>query len=142
METVEGHNFFKFKTPGSMGLVNNVLYRKCFWPKLDQPVRLFIEGSNGIQVQGPPTPRNVIFPDDTVFLNTLSSDGRVTDVPTRHDCFFLRAKQIQDVVEDQVFKKTVEVETGLFKEVEYTKPVMVSKEVEVITELSEGDAKK
>jgi hypothetical protein len=66
---------------GSMGVVKDTRYVRCFWPRLDQPTALFAEGSSGIEVEGPPTPRNVIFPPDTVFLGN-----------TYGNCFFLRDK--------------------------------------------------
>lgn len=60
-----------------MGIQVDVIYRRCFWPVLPRPTRLFAQGSSGIEVEGPPTPRNIIFPPGTVFLNG-----------TRGDCFF------------------------------------------------------
>ena len=63
--------FQRFDRPGSMGVVNDVRYIRCFWPRLDQPTALFADGSSGIVVQGPPTPRNVVFPADTVFATYL-----------------------------------------------------------------------
>jgi hypothetical protein len=71
--------------PGGLGIVTNTRYVRCFWPRLDRPTALFAAGSSGIEVQGPPTPRNVVFPPDTVFLNG-----------TRGDCFFLREKVAGD----------------------------------------------
>lgn len=56
-----------FTAPGSMGVVKNVRFVNCFWPKLDRPTRIFADGSSGIEVLGT-TPRNVWFPDDVVFL--------------------------------------------------------------------------
>lgn len=50
-----------------MGVVNNARFINCFWPKLDQPTKIFAEGSSGIEVMGT-TPRNVWFPDDVQFL--------------------------------------------------------------------------
>ena len=64
---VIGARFQGFDQPGSMGVVNGVRYIRCFWPKLDRPTALFADGSSDIVVQGPPTPRNVVFPPDTVF---------------------------------------------------------------------------
>lgn len=56
-----------FTAPGSMGVVNGARFVNCFWPKLDQPTRIFADGSSNIEVMGN-TPRNVWFPDDVVFL--------------------------------------------------------------------------
>lgn len=87
---IRGANFFKFKKSDSMGVVTDTFYDRCFWPALDRPTALFAPGSFGIQVAGPPTPRNVIFPPDTVFLNTRRTNGEPSKVPTRADCHFLR----------------------------------------------------
>lgn len=57
----------QYNTPGSMGLVTDTRYIRCFWPKFDTPTELFEKGSSGIVVMGPPTPRNIVFPPDTVF---------------------------------------------------------------------------
>ena len=56
-----------FTAPGSMGVVKDVLFINCYWPKLDRPTRLFADGSSGIKVMGT-TPRNVWFPDDIEFV--------------------------------------------------------------------------
>lgn len=53
--------------PGSMGVVTNTRFTRCFWPKLDQPTKLFADGSKGLEILG--SARNVIFPPDTVFLD-------------------------------------------------------------------------
>jgi len=131
-----------FTEPGSLGVVVNVTYRQCYWPALDEPVALFAEGSSGIQVQGPPTPRNVIFPEDTVFLPLLSSDGRELEFLTRSDCFYKRTKEVQEVIEDVLVEREIEVEDGIIHKVEYVKPVVLNKEVEVTRELSVKAAKK
>lgn len=55
-----------FSAPGSAGVVTDTLFVNCYWPKLDRPTRIFAAGSSGIRVLGT-TPRNVWFPDDTVF---------------------------------------------------------------------------
>lgn len=55
-----------FAAPGSAGVVTDTLFVNCYWPKLDKPTRIFAAGSNTIRVLGT-TPRNVWFPDDTVF---------------------------------------------------------------------------
>lgn len=85
---IVGARLQRFNTTGSLGVVTDTIYRQCFWPALDRPTALFAEGSSGIQVQGPPTPRNVIFPVDTVFLDRQPADGGAPQ-PTRGDCHFL-----------------------------------------------------
>ena len=52
---------------GQLGVVTDTRYVRCYWPKLDRPTRLFVEGSAGIEVLG--SARNVWFPDDTVWLD-------------------------------------------------------------------------
>jgi len=79
MREIIGARLQGFAAPGSMGVVRDTRYVRCFWPKLDRPTALFAAGSSGIEVEGPPTPRNVIFPSDTRFTSG-----------TRRDCFFLR----------------------------------------------------
>lgn len=100
-------NLFEFNTTGALKVQQDVLFQMCYWPQLDIPTDLFLLGSFGIQVQGPPTPRNVIFPPDTVFLPVLVNDSslvikaslRVTDVPTKKDCFYIKdLDTIADVV--------------------------------------------
>lgn len=85
MADVVEQNFFAFKTEGSMGVVRDVHYVRCYWPKLDEPTALFADGSGGLIVTGPPTPRNVLFPDDTVFT-----------AGTRGDCYFVRSEEATD----------------------------------------------
>lgn len=84
-QEIIGARLQRFTAPGSMGVVTDTTYRQCFWPALDRPTALFAEGSSGIQVQGPPTPRNVIFPAGTVFLDYGGA-------PTKGDCHFLAVK--------------------------------------------------
>lgn len=67
MQLIIGARLQGFTTPGSMGVVKDIRFVNCFWPKLDQPTRIFADGSSGIEVLGT-TPRNVWFPDDVVFL--------------------------------------------------------------------------
>lgn len=50
------------------GVVTNTRFVRCFWPQFDLPTKLFAEGSSGLVVIGPPTPRNIVFPADTEFL--------------------------------------------------------------------------
>lgn len=56
-----------FNQPGSMGIVTDTRYTRCFWPSLAKPTALFADGSRGIEVLG--SARNVIFPPGTVFLD-------------------------------------------------------------------------
>ena len=52
---------------GPLGVVTDTRFVRCFWPALDQPTKLFDDGSSGIEVLG--SARNVWFPDDTVWLD-------------------------------------------------------------------------
>lgn len=52
---------------GPLGIVTDTRFVRCYWPKLDEPTRLFSDGSKGIEVLG--SARNVWFPDDTVWLD-------------------------------------------------------------------------
>lgn len=61
LAAVQNFNFER-----SMGVVQDATFINCFWPKLDQPTRLFADGSSGIKVMG--SARNVWFPDDTIWL--------------------------------------------------------------------------
>jgi hypothetical protein len=74
---ITGRRFQNYTEPESMGVVTNTTYVRCFWPVSTLPVELFAPGSSGIIVIGPPTPRNILFPDDTQFGSL-----------TRGDCFF------------------------------------------------------
>lgn len=65
--TLIGKRLYDWDGPGKAGVVTDTHFIRCFWPHLTEPTRIFAEGSSGLIVQGPPTPRNVIFPDDTVF---------------------------------------------------------------------------
>lgn len=67
-----GRRLYDWDGPGKAGVVTNVHFIRCFWPRLTEPTRIFAEGSGGIIVQGPPTPRNVVFPDDTVFPDVVA----------------------------------------------------------------------
>ncbi len=67
MREVVAARLQRFAAPGSMGVVTDTRFVRCFWPKLDRPTPIFAEGSSGIRVVGNPTPRNVVFPKDTVF---------------------------------------------------------------------------
>lgn len=81
MKEFIGARLQAFSAPGSMGAVKDTKYTRCFWPKLDEPAELFAVGSAGLVIEGPPTPRNVIFPSDTVFAPN-----------TRSDCHFFRER--------------------------------------------------
>lgn len=68
MQIIVGARLQGFTAPGSAGVVRETRFVNCYWPPLDRPTRIFAEGSGGIEVMGR-TPRNVWFPDDTVFLD-------------------------------------------------------------------------
>ena len=75
----------KFTEPGSMGVVKDTAYIRCFWPSSELPFEPFAPGSSGIVVEGSPTPRNIIFPPNTVFSSN-----------TRQDCFFKQDLSLPD----------------------------------------------
>lgn len=58
----------EFTTPGSLGVVRNTRFICCHWPRPEVPFSPFGPGSRGIEVLGSPTPRGIIFPEDTTFL--------------------------------------------------------------------------
>jgi hypothetical protein len=72
MNIVNRARFVDRKTPGSMGVVKDTRFVNCLWPVLDEPTALFAEGSAGLEVQGPPTPRNVIWPAGTKALGNTN----------------------------------------------------------------------
>lgn len=74
MEVVIGRRLYHWDGPGKAGVVKDTRFIRCFWPHLKEPTRIFAPGSSGLIVQGPPTPRNVVFPDDTVFPD-VSTDA-------------------------------------------------------------------
>lgn len=90
MKDIIGARLQAFTAPGSLGIVKDTKYTRCFWPKLDQPTELFAKGSSGLVIEGPPTPRNVIFPPDTFFADN-----------TRSDCHFLREKDYVSILTKQ-----------------------------------------
>jgi hypothetical protein len=124
----------------SLGVVNDMIFVRCFWPQLDTPTPLFADGSSGIEVAGPPTPRNVIFPPDTVFLPMVSSDGRVLkDMPTRGDMFTEKRTMQQEV--DEVVRVTeVASVRGKDQSVTYDEVRKVMREVEVSEQISLKEA--
>ncbi len=69
--------------PGSLGIVTQTTFVRCYWPTLDEPAELFAEGSAGIEVMGPPTPRNVVFPADTVFVDYLPDAQSAAEIALR-----------------------------------------------------------
>lgn len=149
MKLVIGKNLREFNAPGSMGIVTATRYIRCVWPSLDAPVALFAEGSGGIEVQGPPTPRNIVFPEDTVALNIVVNDAplteaprwRETDIPTKMDCYFTTAIEQKQVEVQTSPSKTVEVEAGIFVDVQYSKPSAEMKDVKVLTDLTPKQAR-
>jgi hypothetical protein len=62
-----GQRLYDWDGPGMAGVVTDTHFIRCFWPRLTEPTKIFAEGSSGLVVQGPPTPRNVVFPEDTLF---------------------------------------------------------------------------
>jgi hypothetical protein len=71
MPILIGQRLSGFTTPGSMGVVRDTTFIRCYWPTLTEPMKLFAPGSNQISVIGPPTPRNIVFPGGTQFPNYL-----------------------------------------------------------------------
>jgi hypothetical protein len=147
---VTGVNLRHITERGGLGVVNDTRYVRCYWPVFDQPTELFAAGSSGIEVQGPPSPRNIVFPIGTVFLPVVVNDAplnepprwRETDVMTKADCFFLRGVEVQQVDEKEVATKSVEVEPGITVEVSYEKPVRRQRDVEVITHVNVDTARR
>lgn len=90
MQILRNVRLREFSTKGSLGVVTDVAFFQCYWPKLDQPTALFADGSSGIIVEGPPTPRNVIFPPGTLFMPG-----------TRTDCHMLRQGEFVSVLTQQ-----------------------------------------
>jgi hypothetical protein len=79
-----GQRLYDWDGPGSAGVVTDTHFIRCFWPRLTEPTRIFAEGSSGLVVQGPPTPRNVIFPDDTVFPEVVAdADSAAVEAATK-----------------------------------------------------------
>lgn len=80
---IESAKLQGFSTTGSMGQVIGSKYKNCHWPpRLEAPVALFAAGSKRLVIEGPPTPRNVVFPPDTVFIGI-----------TKAECFFVRHEE-------------------------------------------------
>ena len=161
-QVIEGLNFHfeypgvDFHQAGRVGVVKNVRFVRCFWPSLDRPVALFANGSGGIEVMGPPTPRNVVFPPDTVFLPQEADDGpvgnpgnrqmrgrkwRTTDIMTKSDCYFLREKRMQEVVENVEVQEEHEIE-GKRMLVKVLRPKVEIREADIITHLSVEEARR
>lgn len=151
---IEGRNFRAempakdLTAPGVFGVVKDVRFVRCYWPSLDAPVALFADGSGGIEVQGPPTPRNVVFPPDTVFLPVVVNDAklgepprwRVTEIATKSDSFFIRTRRMADVVEEQEVEGDAEVDQGRIVRAKWMKQVVVQREVEHIEHLTVAEA--
>lgn len=74
MEYVRQASYTDKSEPGSMGVCKDTFYDMCLWPRPDLPTKLFAEGSSGLYVNGPPTPRNILFPDDTIFVGNTCGD--------------------------------------------------------------------
>jgi hypothetical protein len=147
-----------FNITGRLGKVIDVRFVRCYWPVLDKPVNLFATGSRGIEVMGPPTPRNIVFPPDTVFLPQEADDGpllidgqrtgvprvrrqwRTTDIMTKSDCFFLREKGTKEVtVMDEVHEEH-QID-GQLMLVKVMRPRVEVREADIITHLSIEEAR-
>jgi hypothetical protein len=152
---IEGRNF-QAEAPaknlaeaGVFGVVTNVRFVRCYWPALDEPVALFADGSGGIEVQGPPTPRNVVFPPDTVFLPVVVNDAklgekprwRTTEIPTKADSFFIRTRGTADVVEEEEVEGDVEIDQGQIVRAKWKKQVLVQREVERVEHMTADEAR-
>ena len=120
---ITGKRFYNWTKRGDAGVVKDTLYRRCFFPVPEVAFTPFAEGSARIRVEGPPTPRNIIFPDDTQFING-----------TRGDCFFTSTTTIKSVTETQTFTTTATID-GKPQTVTYTKDVVVQKPVYERTEI-------
>lgn len=121
---ITGARFQSCVEEGCMGVVTDTVYIRCFWPVLDAPLALFADGSAGIEVEGPPTPRNIIFPPGTVFLNG-----------TRGDVFFTAETVSKSVPVEKEFQAEVEVD-GSTRTVTYKKTVSEIRPVREITEIA------
>jgi hypothetical protein len=133
MPTFINKRLYDWSAPGSAGVVTDTHFIRCSWPKLDVPTAIFAEGSSGIVVQGPPTPRNIIFPPDTqfpeilldaeraawaVYLQTQSADAylakyaeevakapsHATKIAARDDVLFLKVHDKGDAFVAEVSK--------------------------------------
>ncbi len=67
MKLVVAKRLQAFTDTGSMGIVTDTRFIRCYWPALDRPTALFADGSSGIEVLG--SARNIIFPKGTKFLD-------------------------------------------------------------------------
>ena len=107
LKIVVREDLFRFDTPGSLGVVTNTLFSMCRWADLYEPMRLFAHGSSGIVIQGPPTPRNVILPDGVDRVCIMSSDGRLTDIPTNISCFFIRDRETREIMQEMTLEEAI-----------------------------------
>jgi hypothetical protein len=128
MDEVVGKRLQAFNTPGSLGVVKDTRYIRCFWPLNDLPFNPFAEGSEGIEVQGPPTPRNILFPPGTRFLNG-----------TRGDCLFEVTRPTEAVIRSVEVKETVSVR-GKDVEATFREPQEVQEVVRRVREISQEEA--
>lgn len=154
MQIVEGLNFrdkypgVDFSLPGRLGVVRDTRFVRCYWPALDAPCALFADGSGGIEVQGPPTPRNIVFPPGTRFLPVVVNDAklgekprwRVTEIPTKGDSFFIRTRRIADVVEEEEVEGDAEIDQGQIVRAKWMKRVIVQREVEHVEHMTVAEA--
>lgn len=146
--------------PRGMGKVYDIVYIKCKWPNFDKPTWLFSEDSGRIQVQGPPTARNILFPDDTVFLGVLVDDSPVDIQKSakgemfvanerKYRCsesitanpLYIRTKGIKQVMQEVEVTKELEVSLGVFKLATFKQNNLVPMECDIVEELTREQAK-
>lgn len=130
MADVVGAKLQRFNTPGSLGVVKDTRFLGCFWPVMDAPFSPFAEGSEGIHVDGPPTPRNIIFPPGTTF-------GPRAGTPK----YFRVTHENQDVTKMVPVRETITVR-GQQVEAEFKEQRTVNERVRIVTEISEQEARR
>jgi hypothetical protein len=148
VQEIIGEIFFDRTEPGSMGVVTDVRYIRCAWPVSDVPLNLFAAGSSGIEVQGPPAARNIIFPEGTVFLPVTVNDAqygeanqyREADMITSNP-FFLRTPAVKTREETRIVTREMEVAPGVFTQVTYNETVEVEYDGFDYEELTEAQAR-
>lgn len=123
MADVIGARLQRFNTPGALGVVTDTRYIGCKWPVMDAPFSPFADGSEGIHVDGPPTPRNIIFPPGTTF-------GPRAGVPK----YFSVTREDQPVTRMETVRESIEVR-GRTVEVEFKEPIERTERVRVVTEI-------
>lgn len=129
MADVIGARLQKFNTPGSLGVVTDTRYIGCKWPVMDAPFSPFAEGSSGIYVDGPPTPRNINFPVGTVY-------GPRAGQPK----YFLATYEDRQVPKSIEVTETITVR-GQVRQVTYRETQNVTERVKVVQEITEEEAR-